>query len=343
MNSRLLRSFALAAFAAVALTSCASAEGPSEGSSDNSGEDRPVVWYADVMDANPIATAVTQALNARLAENGISMVRSLSLDPSSGKIDVAVQAQAVARAVAAKPDAIAYFVLDPTSPRPQIESAMAADIPVFAAFGKPDFDVNAFIEMNNEAQGHAAAAYLAESLPQGAKVAIIGGPATPNILDAEAGATRAFKEAGVTIVGDVDQQRDLSDSSGGTQAIMQGILQRDPDVQGVYVYSDDAAFGAIAAANQVGKDILFTSRNGSEAAVDAVKAGTLLATCDVQPIELGYRLADAIIGQLDGTKPLEGSSEIPPADASDCLVTKDNANAWKSYEDILDYQDIPLR
>src|SRR5690606_5037112 len=140
------------------------------------------------------------------AENGVSMTRSLSIDSTTGSIDLGAQAQGLTRAVASNPDAIAYFVLDPTAARPQVEEAQSKDIPVFAAFGKPEFDVNAFIALYDEDQGYISAKYLAENLPDGAKVAMLGGPPTPNTLAEEAGALRALEEAGVEIVGDIEQQ-----------------------------------------------------------------------------------------------------------------------------------------
>src|SRR5690606_3561763 len=54
MKKRILTGAAMLGAAALALTGCAADTGGTEG-----GEDRPMVWYADVMDANPVATAVT--------------------------------------------------------------------------------------------------------------------------------------------------------------------------------------------------------------------------------------------------------------------------------------------
>ena len=247
------------------------------------------VWYADVTDANPLVQAIAQAINDRITAYGATMIRSFSMNNTTGQVDLGVQAAAMNRAITANPDAIAYFVLDPKSLKPQVTKARAAGIPVFAAFGKPDgFDVDAFITLNDEQQGYLSAKYLADHLPKGAKVALITGPPTPNVIAEMEGANKALKEAGVTIVGNEDQQRNLTDNSAGGQTIMQGILQSHPDVQGVFAYNDDSALGAIAAAKAANKTVLFASRNGSSDGVAAVKAGTLLVTCDIDPIALGH-------------------------------------------------------
>lgn len=299
------------------------------------------VWYADITDANPLVQAIAQALNDKLTANGATMVRSFAINNTTGQLDLGVQAEAMTRAVASKPDAIAYFVIDPKSMKPQIARARKGAIPVYAAFGKPDgFDVDAYITLDDEKQGYLSAKYLADKLPKGAKVAVISGPPTANVNAEMTGAQKALTEAGVTVVGSADQQRNLTDNAAGGQTIMQGILQSQPDVQGVFAYNDDSALGAIAAAKAAGKTISFTSRNGSSNAVAAVKNGTLLATCDIDPIALGHELGQAIVDRLAGGTAQSPNTQLPSPDASNCLITKENAGSWKPYDQRIKYQNI---
>lgn len=337
MKKRMITGAAVLGAAALVLTGCVADPGDSGGDSSTM-----TVWYADVMDGNPIATAVTQGFYAALQENGIEMTRSLAVDATTGSIDLAVQAQGMTRAVSSGVDAIAYFLLDPTAAEPQVKDALAADIPVFALLGEPAFGVNGFITQDDDGQGYAAAKYLAENLPAGAKVTVLGGPATPNTIATEKGALRAFKEAGLTIVGDVEQQRNLDDNSGGGKEVMQGILQSHPDIQGVFAYNDDSAIGAIAAAKQVGASVLFTSRNGTSDAVSSIKAGDLLASCDIQPIQLGKAMGQAVADHLKGVTTVTGSTQIEGPPSDDCLITEANAGDWKPYEEQVDYANIRL-
>lgn len=280
-------------------------------------------------------------MNDTITANGGTMVRSFAINNTTGQLDLGVQSDAVTRAVSSNPAAIAYFVIDPKSLKPQVTKAKAAGIPVFAVFGKPDgFNVNAYINLADEQQGYLAAKYLADNLPKGAKVAIIGGPPTPNVAAELVGANKALTEAGVTIVGNASQQQDLTDNSAGGQTVMQGILQRFPDVQGVFAYNDDAALGAIAAAKAANKQVKFSSRNGSTAGVAAVKAGTLLATCDINPIALGHEVGQAIVNQISGTKKVSDNTQLPSPDASKCVIDKDNVSTWKPYDQIIKYQTI---
>ncbi len=336
-KSTLLSALALSAIAALSLSACTAEEAPTGDS-----ETAKTVWYADVMDSNPVAVAIAQGMNQTLDENGLKMVRSLAIDTTTGNIDLGAQAQGLTRAIATNPAAIAYFMLDASAARPQVEEAMGKDIPVFAAFGRPDFDVNGYIALYDEEQGYVSAKYLAEHLQKGDKVAVLGGPATQNVLAEEKGATRALEEAGLEIVGDVEQQRNLTDGAAGGKEIMQGILQQNPDVKGVWVYNDDSAMGAIAAAKQAGVEVVFTSRNGTTDAIAAIKAGDLLGTCDIQPVKLGAMLGQAIADQVNGKTSFSGSQQIDAPPAEDCMVTKDNVDQWKAPEELIQYAEIPL-
>ena len=115
---------------------------------------------------------------------------------------------------------------------------------------------------------------MAKTLPSGAKVTVIS-PALP-IPAGEInidGVIAAFKKHGLVIVGNRNQQRDLTDNADGGRQVMQGILQRFPDIQGVYGYNDQSALGAIAAIKAAGKKgkIVVASRNGVDEAIVAIK------------------------------------------------------------------------
>src|SRR5690554_2391071 len=101
MRKSIITVGAVLGVAALALTGCTTETTPPSG--DVPAETY-TVWYADVMDGNPIATAVTQGFYATLQENGISMTRSLAVDATTGAIDLAVQSQGLTRAVGAGVD-----------------------------------------------------------------------------------------------------------------------------------------------------------------------------------------------------------------------------------------------
>ncbi|MFI6908249.1 sugar ABC transporter substrate-binding protein [Nonomuraea sp. NPDC050394] len=330
----------------LAVSACGTSADETSGSPGDS-TDGKVVWYMDLTDANPTIKAIAQGLNNRLKAAGITLVRTFAVDNSTGSVDLGLQAQGFSRALASRPAAVAYFVVDPRSLKPQVTRAQRAGVPVFAIAGKPEgFTVNAYTGAGDFQQGKLMAAHLAAHLPKGAKVAEITGAPTPNVQEEMRGVRAGLEAAGLTVVGDIEQQRNLRDSPAGGQKVMESILHRFPDVQGVVAYNDSTALGAIAAAKAAGrtpgKDILFTSRNGSAEAVAAVREGHLLATCDTDPIALGAEVGDAIVAQLGGKKTYKDNAELPPTDSSKCLVTKENVAGFVPWDQRVPYQPIKI-
>lgn len=300
------------------------------------------VWFISLTPTNNAVRAIGQAINNVIVANGGVMKIAFSVNPQTNVIDLSIQAAAVDRATSNKPAAIAYFVADPKSPGPQVTEARNQGIPVFAVFGKPEgFDVNAYMVLQDFEMGRLTATYLSKNLPRGAEVAIISGPLTQNIKDELAGATAAFQSEGNQIDGDAAAQRNLSNDSAGGQAVMQGLLQRFPNLKGVFAYDDATAIGAAAAAKAAGKQILFASRNATPEGIAAVKDGTLLATCDLNTIGLGQAIGNAIIAHVTGGHKYENSEQIPSVDASNCVVNKDNVDKFVPADQRIPYVDIP--
>jgi ABC-type sugar transport system substrate-binding protein len=131
---------------------------------------------------------------------------------------------------------------------------------------------------------------------------------------------------------------------------MQGLLQRFPNLKGVFVYNDDSAEGAIAAIHTAHKHILVASRNGEPPAVDLVKRGELLATCDIDPITIGEKLGTAVVQQVAGQKKFWGVKlHGPPAAEKSalwpkgCLITKQNASRYVPWDKRIRYANIGER
>jgi ABC-type sugar transport system substrate-binding protein len=122
---------------------------------------------------------------------------------------------------------------------------------------------------------------------------------------------------------------------------MQALLQRFPNFQGVFTYDDATAIGAAAEAKAAGKQILFAARNATPEGIEAVKDGTLLATCDLNTIGLGQAVGNAIIDQVTGKQKFENSQEIPPLDAGNRVINKDNVDQFVSADQRIPNVDIP--
>jgi ribose transport system substrate-binding protein len=304
-----------------------------------------LVWEVDVVNANPTLTALAQAINVKVAAAGGTLVRSFAVN-SAGQVDLSLQAQGFDRAIAAKPAAIIWLVIDPKSMQPQVKKATAAGIPVFALIGTPQGStVNAIENIQNYNQGLVLGKTLAKALKPGDEVSMIESFPTPNTIAEQAGAMKTMKAGGLKIVGDPSKQRNATDIASGAQPIMQGLLARYPNLKGMFVYNDDSALGAISAIRAAGKrgKIVVVSRNGEDPAIAAIKAGDLLATCDINPIELGEDAGTAIVKQLTGKAHYKNNFVLPSPDASKCLVTKANVNKYVSWSKRIHYVPIAER
>jgi erythritol transport system substrate-binding protein len=107
---------------------------------------------------------------------------------------------------------------------------------------------------------------------------------------------------------------------------METILQSNPDIQGVIAGNDTMALGAVAAIDAAGKtgDIVVAGFDGSPDAVEAIKAGTLLAT-GLQP---AVQIAEMAVEQADEFIK-NGEASQPEKQSIDCqLITKENAESY---------------
>lgn len=128
------------------------------------------------------------------------------------------------------------------------------------------------------------AAYIAELIP-GAKVLVVGGPPVPSITMSTDCFLDAAKKEGLDVL---ETQKDPTGSQAGGQKVAETLLLKHPDVQAMWVFSDGDALGASAALAAAGKQVwsgdqegvVLVSRNGVQAAIDAIEAGKMTATWD---------------------------------------------------------------
>lgn len=105
---------------------------------------------------------------------------------------------------------------------------------------------------------------------------------------------------------------------------MQTLLEKYPDIKGVYVHGDPQAIAVADACRDAGHpEVAVVGMGGSEEAIAAIKAGKLTGTSYQQPEQEGRTAVQLAIKKING-EPLEKSYLIPcPA------ITKDNADQFK--------------
>ncbi|NWA01554.1 D-allose transporter substrate-binding protein [Pseudomonas gingeri] len=159
--------------------------------------------------------------------------------------------------------------------------------------------VVAFLATDNKLVGKKGGQYIVDRLGAGGgKVAIIEGKAGNATGDARRdGAAEAFKgwdriKVVASQPADWDRARALD--------VTTNILQRNPDLKGIYAANDTMALGAVQAvrnANLQGQ-VIVVGTDGAPEALDSVKNGELTATVAQDSAAMGARGLDIMIDTL---------------------------------------------
>lgn len=194
------------------------------------------------------------------------------------------------------------------------------DSPVDSAAAKAaNAKLATYIGTDNVEAGKLAGQQMAKLLPDGGKVALIGGIAG----DVTSGARLDGFKQGVpsniqvvqTVAADWDRQTALTKAT--------DILRANPDLKGFFSANDDMGLGvvrAVANAGQAGK-VKVISVDGNKDAFESIKAGQLDASVAQYPYVIGAMGLEACQAAMAGkTLPTDVKAPVQ-------VVTKDNVDA----------------
>ena len=239
--------------------------------------------------------------------------------------DIATQASDIADLIALGVDYLVVAPLEDNGLQDVLAEAMAAEIPVIlvdrAIAGEAGVHYTTAIASDFVWEGAQCAAALNAALPEGGNVVIInGGYESSTSTDRQKGFVEALND-NFTIVAEQNGNWLMADA----QDVMENIIQAQggENIDAVYAVTDDmiqGAMNAIVANNLVpGQDILTMGIDGTRAALEAVQAGTQLASCTCTPY-FGPIVVETITA-------LENGEEVAPAIVNpDTLYTKDNVD-----------------
>jgi erythritol transport system substrate-binding protein len=279
--------FAAATITVLALAGC-SGGGDTDtdtGADGGTGEAGGLISIITPAQSNPFFKAEADAAKAEAEELGYeTVVASHDDDPNkqSELIDAAISQDAVA------------IILDNAGADASvgpIQKAVDAGIPVFLI----DREINeagvasAQIVANN-AQGAAAVAEeFVAALPAGKYIELTGKESDTNAgVRSQAYASVISQYPDLVSVAQETANWDQDEAFSKIET----LLQRDSDVQGIIAGNDTMALGAVAAVEAAGLTgkVVIAGFDGSPDAVEAIKAGSLLAT-GLQPAVLIAQLA----------------------------------------------------
>ncbi len=207
---------------------------------------------------------------------------------------------------------------------PAVQSANRANIPVIIVdIGTSGGEYASLIISDNIKGGRLAGEYMVKALQGKGKVAHIQCQlGAVNAQKRGQGFEETLKGTGVKVVvkRPANSRRDLA------MQVMEDILQRHPDLDGVFAQNDEMALGALQAIEAAGKlgKIKVIGFDGNKDALEAIKKGKMLATIAQQPEEMGKMAVDIALKVLRGEK-VEKDIYVPVR-----LVTKENVDEFLS-------------
>lgn len=205
---------------------------------------------------------------------------------------------------------------------PAVKSANKAGIPVVIVdIGVSGGEYASLIISDNYKGGQLAGEFLKKVLKGKGTVAHIQCQlGAVNAQKRGQGFEDALKGTQIKIVAKrpADSRRDLA------MQVMEDILQKHPNLDAVFAQNDEMALGALQAIEAVGKvgKIKVIGFDGNKDALEAIKAGKMLATVAQQPEEMGKMAVDIALKVLKGEK-VDKEIYVPVQ-----LVTKENVDEF---------------
>ncbi len=267
---------------------------------------------------NPFWAAVERGARDAARALGVSLV---VLSPPA-ETDVQAQVAILEDQIAKRVNAIVVAPTDVSALNTTFDKARARRIPVLFV----DTDATwphkvTFIGTDNRAGGALGGRFLCDQLRGRGEVAIITGVMTTQSIRARVeGARDAMRRCGLQVVAELPAN---SDRALGQQ-VMEDILTRRPNVQGVFAANDLMALGAAEAVKARGKtgQVLIVGFDAIPEAAQAILRGELAASVAQNPYNMGK------FGVENAVKVLRGQTVPRRIDTGTTLVTKDNASRY---------------
>ena len=248
-------------------------------------------------DDNPFYILMLRGIRARAQELGMQVITVSSQE------DKAKQINGVQDLVARGVKGILISPIDAVAVNAAYDAAAAAKIPIVSvARGSSSPNQTLHVAMDEKQVGRDIGAWTMQQLGGKGKIALLTGPSgAPTFKNLEEGFREsASKYPGVQIV--FNQAGPLTRERGVKQA--EDALVAHPDLVAIYAANDDVALGAaqaVVAAGKKGK-VLVTGMNGSPPGLQAIKAGNLSMSIELNPITWGRLGVDVLAGYLKGEK-----------------------------------------
>ena len=253
----------------------------------------PSIGEACAFADGPAVAPITLGQRRRTAELGWGFT---SLDAS---LDPDRQARQVDELVALGVDGLTTWTLDAGLAEPAYERAVVAGIPI-VAFNSESPSVMTVIRQraDSEVPAEDAARYIAERV-ENARVLVVGGPPIPALVARTERFLEAAAKAGLTVVDRGDNVGDVEETA---VPVVEGLLEREPNVDAIWCFND---YTAVAAGRVLrglgaqiwsgeGRGVIVVGISGAPPAIEAIRDGSVTLTYDSLPVDAGRAAIDVL-------------------------------------------------
>lgn len=224
---------------------------------------------------NPFFQAVRLGADSAAKQLNAKVTHYVPTKPDS----IPEQMSQVEDVIVKKPDAIVFTPVDYKAMVPAVAKINGAKIPVVNVTDRSDGgNFVAFVGASDYKLGLETGRYLIKTMGgKGNLVVLEGVKGALTSIDRVRGINDAVKEApGIKV---------LASQPGNYQRlqalqVMENLMQSHPKIDGVFAANDAMAAGAIEALDGANRKALVVGINGTKEAIDAIKAGKMLATGD---------------------------------------------------------------
>jgi ABC-type sugar transport system substrate-binding protein len=286
--------------------------------------------------ANAAVDAICHGLESTLAAAGAELRVAYADFADPGWRELA--ARAVRAGADAGYDAIVVWVIDPAVPADAVAYARARGVRV-VSFERPRYPVEASVVYPNFNHGVYMMEYLADLLPPGGRVAVVGGPDVIDDIELLAGIRHGLNATGLVTVNDPEDPRykNTTDVASGGREKTANLLADFPSLDGLVPFNDETMLGAVEALRAAGRlgEVKMVSRNGTPSAVQLVRDGIHHGTWDIDPPGIGSAVADLVL--RSAAEDLDGLCVSSPVGR---MITPARAAAWVPWPDRIEYHEL---
>jgi ribose transport system substrate-binding protein len=280
------------------------------------GDEKPTIAVFTKNLTNPAYEAFRIAADQVARSAGARIVHFVPKQPDN----VEEQQAMVEQILKDRPDAVVFIPVDDVAMIDSVKKLNEAGIPIVLAANPLPGRFVTFIGADDFEIGYRQARYLFDKLGGRGKIVVIEGiPVAPTNRERVRGYKRAFAEfTGIEVLGSGIGNYQQPDA----RRVMEGFLQKYPEIDAVLSANDGMALGALEALSKAKRTSVVIGINGILPAVKQIETGALLASVDFNMFKIGCTATRAALRHLKG-EPVPEKILLPAE-----IIDKTNYKAW---------------